>query len=72
MKRSPTKYIKRVMAGAIAVTLFAGSATAQPSAGIPPGLLTPDKVESSIGTLEYQDGAPTVATKTAAWRTTPC
>ena len=56
------KIITRAMAGAIAFTLFAGSATAQPNAGIPSGLFTPDKVESSIGTLEYQDGAPTVAT----------
>ena len=28
----------------------------------PPFLITPDKVETSIGTLEYKDGAPTVAT----------
>lgn len=25
---------------------------------IPPGLLTPDKVETSIGELEFLDGAP--------------
>ena len=25
---------------------------------IPPEILTPDEVETSIGTLEFQDGAP--------------
>jgi hypothetical protein len=29
---------------------------------IPEGILTPDKVESSIGTLEYFDGVPSKAT----------
>ncbi|MBA7592777.1 hypothetical protein ES708_34971 [subsurface metagenome] len=29
---------------------------------IPEGILTPDKVETSIGTLEYFDGVPTKAT----------
>jgi len=30
--------------------------------GIPPETITPDKVETRIGTLEYKDGAPTVET----------
>jgi hypothetical protein len=29
---------------------------------IPTGVLTPDKVETSIGTLEYFDGVPTKTT----------
>ena len=29
---------------------------------IPPSIITPDKVETRIGTLEFQDGAPTVET----------
>jgi hypothetical protein len=29
---------------------------------IPTGILTPDKVETSIGTLEYFDGVPTKTT----------
>ena len=32
------------------------------AAEIPPSLTTPDKVESSIGTLEYKDGAPSKET----------
>ena len=35
---------------------------AQAASAIPPSLVTPDKVESRIGTLEFKDGAPTVAT----------
>jgi hypothetical protein len=29
---------------------------------IPPAITTPDKVETSIGTLEFKDGAPSAAT----------
>ena len=29
---------------------------------VPPSITTPDKVESSIGTLEYKDGAPSKET----------
>src|SRR4029450_3539063 len=32
------------------------------AADIPPGLTTPDKVETGIGTLEFKDGAPSGAT----------
>jgi hypothetical protein len=35
---------------------------AEAETGIPSSIVTPDQVESSIGTLEYQDGAPTEAT----------
>jgi hypothetical protein len=37
-------------------------ATAQASARIPPAITTPDKVETSIGTLEFKDGAPSAET----------
>jgi hypothetical protein len=30
--------------------------------GIPPAITTPDKVESSIGPLEFKDGAPSAST----------
>jgi hypothetical protein len=50
------------MACAVAATLFTGCATAQPSGSVPPSLVTPDKVESRIGALEFKDGAPTVET----------
>jgi len=50
-----------VAAGSIAL-LLPQPATAQPAPAIPPSLVTPDKVETSIGTLEFKDGAPSVAT----------
>lgn len=37
-------------------------AGAQTATAIPPAITTPDKVETRIGTLEFRDGAPTVAT----------
>jgi hypothetical protein len=37
------------------------------STEIPKGILTPDKVETSIGTLEYTDGVPTQATANKAY-----
>jgi hypothetical protein len=37
-------------------------AAAQTPGAIPSFLLTPDRVQTSIGTLEFTDGAPTVAT----------
>jgi hypothetical protein len=37
-------------------------AAAQATAPIPPFLVTPDRVGTRIGTLEFRDGAPTVAT----------
>ena len=36
-------------------------------AQIPPSITTPDKVESSIGTLEYKDGAPSKETVAKAY-----
>ncbi len=37
------------------------------AAAIPPSINTPDKVESSIGTLEYKDGAPSKETVAKAY-----
>ncbi|MEH2497247.1 hypothetical protein V1294_003726 [Bradyrhizobium sp. AZCC 1678] len=45
-----------------AVLSFPRLAAAQTPSGIPPGLITPDRVETRIGTLESKDGAPTVET----------
>ena len=48
----------------LAITVAAGALTsgtvalAQATAETPPSLVTPDKVQSSIGTLEFKDGAP--------------
>ncbi|MGD9720540.1 MAG: DUF1254 domain-containing protein [Pirellulales bacterium] len=49
----------------VTTAIFLGLCAVNPlsaSAQIPPSISTPDKVESSIGTLEYKDGAPTIAT----------
>ena len=48
--------------GACAVLASAGSAVAQAPPAVPPFLVTPDKVETRIGTLEFKDGAPSAAT----------
>jgi hypothetical protein len=47
-----------------ACTLLAGPllASAQPDHPIPPSIVTPDKVETRIGTLTFQDGVPSKAT----------
>ena len=42
-----------------AIPSFPHTVSAQ---AIPPGLVTPDKVETRIGTLEFKDGAPNAAT----------
>ncbi len=47
---------------AISVVAGAGLAVAQSTSAIPPSLMTPNKVQSRIGTLEFKDGAPTMAT----------
>ena len=51
------------------VATFAGilwsggiTAGAQSNDGIPPSLITPDKVETRIGTLDFKDGAPSKET----------
>jgi len=47
--------------GAGLAVILACAAGAQ-AAAVPASLVTPDRVESSIGTLEYRDGAPTAET----------
>ena len=42
-------------------------AAAQTAPAIPPSINTPDKVESSIGTLQYKDGAPSKETVAKAY-----
>jgi hypothetical protein len=52
----------RHLLATLAGTAFAvGTALAQ-SPAIPPSLITPDKVETRIGTLDFKDGAPNQAT----------
>ena len=54
------KLIKFCLLAVVLAAAFAGQneAVAQTPAEIPSSITTPDKVESSIGTLEYKDGAP--------------
>jgi hypothetical protein len=58
----PTDFF--VLAMIVAGTALAGriEVAAQTTAEIPPILITPDKVDSRIGTLEFKDGAPSAET----------
>jgi hypothetical protein len=47
---------------ACAILALPHLAAAKTTTGIPPEIITPDKVETRIGTLEYKDGAPTLET----------
>ena len=49
------------------VSLALGALNPLSAAEIPPSLTTPDKVETSIGTLEYKDGAPSKETVAKAY-----
>jgi hypothetical protein len=44
-------------------------AAAQPAPAIPPALVTPDKVETRIGPLEFKDGAPSAETAAKVYDT---
>jgi hypothetical protein len=51
------------MTAAAAAALAGGiEAVAQTTAEVPPSIATPDKVDSRLGTLEFNDGAPSAAT----------
>jgi hypothetical protein len=64
MKRTNRNVINGVLAAVLVTTVItvAGEATAQTSSAIPPAITTPDRLETSLGTLEFKDGAPTVET----------
>jgi hypothetical protein len=66
MRTTKRTFISAPLAGAIAVTIITASATqpahAQATAGIPQSLVTPDKVESRLGTLDFKDGMPSKET----------
>jgi hypothetical protein len=55
-------FLKTQVQCTFAVLFLTGFAPAQAADAIPPGLVTPDRVETRIGTLEYKDGAPSAAT----------
>ena len=56
-------------AAAIALTLLTVPAVAEPTykADVPPSILTPDTVETRLGTLRFTDGAPDAETVTLAY-----
>jgi hypothetical protein len=62
MKMNNKKLVTGTLVSACAMTVFTGCATAQPSNDTPPSLITADKIETRIGTLEFVDGAPTEKT----------
>lgn len=64
MNRNRCRAIIGTFCTALATTVFmwAGSCAAQTTAGVPAAITTPDKVETSIGTLTFNDGAPSVET----------
>src|ERR1051325_8246887 len=71
MRTTRRRFISAVWASVIAVTIFTCSAAqpvrAEAASGIPPAITTPDKIETRVGTLEYKDGAPSVATVQAVY-----
>lgn len=64
--QSQTRRTATSLALAIAAALLTGSlaslANASSNTGVPASVITPDKVESRIGTLEFADGQPSKAT----------
>ena len=50
------------LASTLAVVLTLTTVHAQTTPKIPPAITTPDKVQTSIGTLEFKDGAPSADT----------
>ena len=62
MKSIQTKLV--LLVATFAGILWSGGITAgaQSNDGIPPSLITPDKVETRIGTLDFKDGAPSKET----------
>jgi hypothetical protein len=62
MKPNRSKLILSTTIFATALCSGGMKATPQTPAAIPPSLVTPDKVETRIGTLDFKDGAPSAAT----------
>ncbi|HXV84234.1 MAG TPA: DUF1254 domain-containing protein, partial [Candidatus Binatia bacterium] len=60
LKKLPNTLAAIVACAVLALPRLVSAAQATPA--IPPSLTTPDKVQTSIGTLEFKDGAPTVET----------
>ena len=56
-----------LLASSLASVAWAAPATMKYSTEIPTNVITPDKVETSIGTLEFNDGFPTDETAKKVW-----
>lgn len=56
------RFVSLTVATASILFLNGAQITAQEAVTPPSGLVTPDKLKSSIGVLEFQDGVPTVET----------
>ena len=69
MKTTPK--IKTALAGLLATGLASQAWAAPPkmkyTTEIPANVITPDKMETSIGTLEFNDGFPTDETAQKVW-----
>jgi hypothetical protein len=50
------------VASTCAMLALTGFAWSQTSAEVPPSLITPDKVETRLGTLDFKNGAPSAET----------
>ena len=61
-ERPPIVKTTATLASALAVVLALTTVHAQTTPKIPPAITTPDKVQTSIGTLEFKDGAPSADT----------
>jgi hypothetical protein len=55
-------FARLIVLAACAAPALLGSAWAQAVSGVPPEFVTPDRVETRIGTLEFKDGAPSTQT----------
>lgn len=64
MNKIRTTFINGIMTAALAAIFLSGGreAAAQSTTGIPQAILTPDKLETRLGTLEFKDGAPSKET----------
>jgi hypothetical protein len=65
------KQFVRLLAAVVACTTLTlpHLAAAQTASAIPPTLITPDKVETRIGPLQFKDGAPSVETAARVYDT---
>jgi hypothetical protein len=59
-----TTFKALAMLAACSAIALPGLAVAQSAPAIPPSIVTPDRVDTRLGTLEFKDGAPSAETVT--------